>query len=148
MVFTSFLHENKDFRLYWGSSKVIFKSVSLKTLPYLTDLSPQLMACMQIVQCCRIFSCDDCKWFELCHEKSPSGCMRMVKRSRASEAQLDALSDWRPGGGGFNPCPGRQHSFVEIDREMFSTVILSLPLIQEGQLSLSGERNSQYWLTA
>ena len=30
--------------------------------------------------------------------------------------------------------------FVEIDHEIFSTVILSLPLIQEGQLSVSGER--------
>ena len=70
-------------------------------------------------------------------------------------AQLDAPSDWRPGGSGFNPCRGRQHSFVEIDHEIFSavilsfveidheifsTVILSLPLIQEGQLSVSGER--------
>ena len=34
----------------------------------------------------------------------------------------------------------RQHSFVEIEHEIFSTVILSLPLIQEGQLSVSGER--------
>ena len=58
----------------------------------------------------------------------------------ASVAQLDAPSDWRPGGHGFNPRRGRQHSFVEIDREMFSTVILSLPLIQKGQLSVSGER--------
>ena len=58
----------------------------------------------------------------------------------ASVAQLDALSDWRPGGRGFNPRRGRKHSFVEIDREIFSTVILSLPLIQEGQLSVSGER--------
>ena len=58
----------------------------------------------------------------------------------ASVAQLDALSDWRPGGRGFNPRRGRQHSFVEIDHEIFSTVILSLPLIQEGQLSVSGER--------
>ena len=58
----------------------------------------------------------------------------------ASVAHLDALSDWRPGGRGFNPCRGRQHSFVEIDREIFSMVILSLPLIQEGQLSVSGER--------
>ena len=58
----------------------------------------------------------------------------------ASVAQLDAPSDWRPGGRGFNPRRGRQHSFVEIDREIFSTVILSLPLIQEGQLSVSGER--------
>ena len=53
---------------------------------------------------------------------------------------LDAPSDWRPGGREFNPRRGRQHSFVEIDREIFSTVILSLPLIQEGQLSVSGER--------
>ena len=55
-------------------------------------------------------------------------------------AQLAAPSDWRPGGRGFNPCRGRQHSFVEIDHDVFSTVILSLPLIQEGQLSVSGKR--------
>ena len=60
--------------------------------------------------------------------------------SPASVAQLDAPSDWRPGGRGFNPRRGRQHSFVEIDHEIFSTVILSLPLFQEGQLSVSGER--------
>ena len=41
---------------------------------------------------------------------------------------------------GFNPRQGRQHSFMEIDHEIFSMVILSLPLIQEGQLSVSGER--------
>ena len=40
----------------------------------------------------------------------------------------------------YNPRRGRQHSFVEIDHEIFSTVILSLPLIQEGQLSVSGAR--------
>ena len=33
----------------------------------------------------------------------------------ASVAELDAPSDWRPGGRGFNPRRGRQHSFVEID---------------------------------
>ena len=53
----------------------------------------------------------------------------------ASVAQLDAPSDWRPGGCGINPRRGRQHSLVEIDHE-----ILSLLLIQEGQLSVSGER--------
>ena len=36
--------------------------------------------------------------------------------------------------------PGRQHSFEEIDHEILSTVILSITLIQEGQLSVSGER--------
>ena len=45
-----------------------------------------------------------------------------------------------PGGRGFNPRRGRQHSFVEIDHEIYSTVIFSVPLIQEGQLSVSGER--------
>ena len=53
-----------------------------------------------------------------------------------SVAQLDTPSDWRPGGRGFDPRRGRQHSYVEIDHEIFSTVILSLPLIQEGQLSV------------
>ena len=33
------------------------------------------------------------------------------------------------------PSPGRQNSFMEIDHEIFS-----FPLIQEGQLSVSGER--------
>ena len=40
----------------------------------------------------------------------------------------------------FDPRRGRQHSFVEIDHEIFFTITLSLPLIQEGQLSISGER--------
>ena len=57
----------------------------------------------------------------------------------ASVAQLDA----RPTGDQEVVCstpPGRQHSFVRIDHEMFSTVILSLPVIQEGQLPVSGDR--------
>ena len=36
--------------------------------------------------------------------------------------------------------PGRQHSLVEIWSGKFSTVIRSLPLIQEGQLWVSGKR--------
>ena len=40
---------------------------------------------------------------------------------------------------------GWQHSFVEIDREIFSTLFLSLLLVQEGQLSVSG--CAQYRLT-
>ena len=63
----------------------------------------------------------------------------------------------------------RVGSFVETDHEVFSTAILYLPLIQEGRLSVSGERMctilfncwfkkggcqflakecAQYWLTA
>ena len=69
------------------------------------------------------------------------------KRASVPTAPLAGLggavgctSGWRPGGRGFDPRRGRQHSFVEIDHEIFSTVILSLPLIQEGQLSVSGEK--------
>ena len=51
----------------------------------------------------------------------------------------DAPSNRKPGCG-FNPRRGRQNSFMEIDHEIFSMVILSLPLIQEGQLSVSGKR--------
>ena len=38
------------------------------------------------------------------------------------------------------PPLGRQHSFMEIDHEIFCTAILSLLLIQEGHLSVSDER--------
>ena len=34
----------------------------------------------------------------------------------------------------------QQHSFMEIDHEIFSMVILSLLLIQEERLSVSGKR--------
>ena len=54
--------------------------------------------------------------------------------------QLDA----RPTGGeevaGSTPAEVGKILFVDIDHEIFSMVILSLPRIQEGQLSVSGER--------
>ena len=53
---------------------------------------------------------------------------------------VGCASDWRPGDRGFDPRQGQHHSFAEIDHEIFSMVILSLLLIQEGQLSVSGER--------
>ena len=59
-------------------------------------------------------------------------------------AQLDTPSDWRPRGHGFDPHRGQQHSFVETDHEIFSTVILSLPLIQEGQLPQSQADRAGY----
>ena len=39
-----------------------------------------------------------------------------------------------------------KHSFVEIGHENISTAILSLPLIQEGQLSVTGERMGTEYL--
>ena len=61
---------------------------------------------------------------------------------------VGCTSDWQSGGSGFDPCRGWQHSFVEIDHEIFSMVILSIPLIQEGQLSVLAKECAQYWLTA
>ena len=69
------------------------------------------------------------------------------KSKKAKKFSIQNSRPWwlswmrRPTGDGrVNPRRGRQHSFVEIDHEMFSTVILSLPLIKEGQLSVSGLR--------
>ena len=47
-------------------------------------------------------------------------------------AQLDARPTGDQEVAGSTPRRGRQHSFVEIDHEIFSRVILSLLLIQEG----------------
>ena len=66
---------------------------------------------------------------------------------------LVAQLDVRPTGNyevaGSTPTGSATQSFMEIDHEIFSTVILSLPLIHEGQLSVSGKRMyTIYWLTA
>ena len=61
----------------------------------------------------------------------------------ASVAQLDAPSDWRPGGRRFNPRRGRQHSFVEFDHEIFSTVI-----IKKDSCQFLAKECAQHWLTA
>ena len=62
----------------------------------------------------------------------------------ASVAQLDARLVikrlW------VRPQVGLQHSFLEIDHEKFTTVILSLLLIQECQFL--AKECTQYWLTA
>ena len=53
--------------------------------------------------------------------------------------------NWCADGRGFDPHV-RQHSFVVIGHEIISTVILSLPLIKEGQLSVTGEiKCTKYW---
>ena len=62
-------------------------------------------------------------------------------------AQLDACPTGDQEVGGSTPA-GQQHSFMEIDHEMFSVIILCLPLIQEGQLSVSGERMCTILVTA
>ena len=64
-------------------------------------------------------------------------------------AQLDAPSDWRLGGHGFNPRQGRQHFFVEIDHEIFSMVILSLSSDSRRAVFSFWQKNvHKYWLSA
>ena len=44
--------------------------------------------------------------------------------------------------------PGLATYFMEIDCEIFSTLIFPLPVIQEGQLSVTGKSmGTEYWLT-
>ena len=57
-----------------------------------------------------------------------------------SVAQSDALLTWS-GGHGFDSRWVWQHYYAEIDHEIFSMVILTVQLIQEGQLSDSWQRN-------
>ena len=71
---------------------------------------------------------------------TPRGRANKPWQTYTCRGSVGCASDWSPGGPGFDPRRGRQHSFVEIDHEIFSTVVISLPLIQEGQLSVSGER--------
>ena len=61
--------------------------------------------------------------------------LRCLQMSLRGEAGFVAQSDAGPTGDRV-----RQYSFVETALEIFSTVILSFPLIQEGQLPVSGER--------
>ena len=59
---------------------------------------------------------------------------------RKQKTKIIAL--WYSDDSGFDPPVWRTslHSFVEIGHEILSTDILSLPLIQVGQLSVTGER--------
>ena len=45
--------------------------------------------------------------------------------------------------GDVSSIPARSHTFAEIDHEIISMVVLLLPLIQEGLLSVTG-----YWVIA
>ena len=86
-----------------------------------------------LMELCHAWLICNCWSTVLCNISLATGCWQEIN------SRPWCLS-WRPGGRGFNPRRGRQHSFVEIDHEIFSMVILSLLLIQEGQLSVSGER--------
>ena len=79
------------------------------------------------------FLCTPCIFFSADFFK-PAPLSHFNTIQPAMVSQLDL----RPTG--FDPLRVWQHSFVDIDHGIFSTVILSLPLIQEGHLSVSGVR--------
>ena len=54
-------------------------------------------------------------------------------------SSIECASAWYADGRGFNP-HFLQHSFVEFGHELLPTAILSLALIQEVQLSVTGKR--------
>ena len=60
---------------------------------------------------------------------------------------VGCASDWYQEVVGSTPA-GWQHSSLEIDHEIVSTIILSLPLIQEGSCLFLAKERAQYWLTA
>ena len=68
--------------------------------------------------------------------------------SSGTHSEIGSVFDCRSRGGVRSRL--RPHTFVEIDQAIFSTVILPLPLIQEGLLSVTSESmcTAEYWLTA
>ena len=86
-------------------------------------------------------------WQPDCHIRNFTSPLFNTVKQPASVARLDALptGDRKLWG---RPPPGRQHFCVETDHEIFSTVILSLPLIQEGSCYFLAKEYAQYWLTA
>ena len=63
----------------------------------------------------------------------------------AKHHKTGMVAAWYADGRGLDPYV-RQHSFKEFSHEIISTTILSLLLIQEGQLSVTGERMcTKYW---
>ena len=67
------------------------------------------------------------------------GCVTSESLEAGPGSSVGCVSAWNSGRHGLDP-PVRQHSFVEIGYEIISTAILSLPLIQVGQLSVTGKR--------
>ena len=59
-------------------------------------------------------------------------------------SSVGCVPDWWSGGRRLEALV-RQHSFIEIDHDIFSMVIISLPLIQEGKLS-SYLRKNVHWV--
>ena len=75
----------------------------------------------------------------------PKHNQSIIQSKPASVAQLDACPTGDQEVAGSTPAEVWQHSFVEIDHEIFSSVILSLP---KGSCQFLAKECAQYWLTA
>ena len=89
------------------------------------------------------FNLDITQYKDYCnHENALPGRVAQSVTCLATDASLTADP------GVASSIPARFHTFVEIDHEIVSTVIL-LPSAEEGLLSVTGESMcTKYWLTA
>ena len=93
-------------------------------------------------------SIDYCLYFIItCHTFLLLFSCYVNKSKPASVAQLHARPTGDQEVAGSTP-PGRQHSFVETDHEIFSTVILYLPLFKKRICQFLAKEWAQYWLAA
>ena len=66
----------------------------------------------------------------------------------ASVAQLDAPLDWRPGGRGFNPRQGWQHSLWRLIMKYILRSFSPFRWFKKGSCQFLAKECAQYWLTA
>ena len=66
----------------------------------------------------------------------------------ASVAQLDAPSDWRPGGRGFNPHRGRNILSWRLIMKYFLRSFSPFRWFKKGSCLFLEKECAQYWLTA
>ena len=129
---------NKGNKILWKEEKLLLRS-NFSSFQHYFQYNPYFRS----QSTCSFVKCGFLLFFpQICKSNmSRYGYLGSISENLLEfKFSVGCASDWRPGGRRFDPRRGRQHSFAEIDHRIFSTVILSLPLIQEGQLSVYGER--------
>ena len=86
------------------------------------------------------WTCSNFRYNIRCHDVQLFRVSNVPFLQLISVAQLDARLTGDQEVAGSTPCRVGNNPSWRFDYEIFSTVILSLPLIQEGKLSVSGER--------
>ena len=84
----------------------------------------------------------------MCCQNTLAWADSSLKNKSRAGSSVECAFDWYSGGRSFDHLV-QQHSFVEIGHAFISMAILSLRLIQVGQLSVTGEMMcTKYWLTS